>query len=90
MYINSTSDIGKATSISHRIQRLCQLYRYTDGIDIIVNAYEAKGIAYAQFESFAIPEFLDIDISDACEQFYTFVSRNSHLKEYVDTCVVNL
>ena len=65
---------------------------YTDGIDIIdiiVNAYEAKGVAYEQFESFAIPEFLDIDISDACEQFYTFVNRNSHLKEYVDECIDN-
>lgn len=65
---------------------------YTDGIDIIDiidNAYEAKGIAYEQFESFAIPEFLDIDISDACEQFYTFVNHNSHLKEYVDTCIDN-
>lgn len=89
MHINSTSDIGKATSISHRIQRLCQLYDGIDIIDIIDNAYEAKGIAYEQFESFAIPEFLDIDISDACEQFYTFVNHNSHLKEYVDTCIDN-
>lgn len=41
----------------------------------------------SQFLNFSIPEFLDIDISDACEQFYTFVNRNSHLKEYVDECI---
>ena len=63
--------------------------KYTDRIDIIVDFYGAKGIAYEQFESFAIPEFLDTNISDACEQFYTLVTTNSHLKEYVDECIDN-